>query len=151
MTTISRLQDLLSSLPPLKIPQTLPFSLVEFTLFPKLPPELRDKIWTYAAQEPRIIVLQEVENYDWISTRVATKYNVWSSDVAGQTRHPGIMQACRESRHKGGEFYKKRYEFAQEYSYAEDYPQRSSDGCEGNAIFINFNIDRFELRRLNPY
>jgi hypothetical protein len=75
----------------------------------------------------------------------------WSSKVENQTRHPGIMQACRESRQMGGRFYEKFYEFAQQYSYAEDYPEDSSEGCEGNAIFINFCIDKFELRLLNPY
>jgi hypothetical protein len=117
--------------------------------------------------ETRTIVLQEVKNYDWISRvegnnagkrrliypRVATKDNVWSSAVAGQTRHPGIMQARCEPCHKGGEFYEKCYEFAQEYLYAEDYPQGNSEDAKETRFSSTsvFSIDRFELRRLNPY
>jgi hypothetical protein len=138
---MSRLQHLLSSLPPLEIPQPPPFSLVEFTLFPKLPPELRDKIWTYAAEEPRTIILQQVLDGSNPREHFLSDETFWSSAVTGQTRHPGIMQVCRESRQRGAKFYEKCYEVA----------QGCCKGVEGNAIFINFSIDGFELHLRNPY
>jgi len=50
---MTRLQDLLKQLPRLQI--KFPQALTEFTLFPKLPVELRRTIWGIAAMEPRYI------------------------------------------------------------------------------------------------
>lgn len=56
---MTRLQGLLKQLPGLQteFPQTL----TEFTVFPKLPPELRRKIWGIAAMEPRDIKIFKLE------------------------------------------------------------------------------------------
>ncbi|KAE9365514.1 hypothetical protein N431DRAFT_496587 [Stipitochalara longipes BDJ] len=51
---MSRLQSLLSSLQPLDIPPHQN-TLLTFTLFPKLAPELQNMIWAIAAFEPRTI------------------------------------------------------------------------------------------------
>jgi hypothetical protein len=99
---MSRLKSLLSTLPRLKIPAHEPNNtLYEFTLFPKLPPELRNKIWKYAAFEPRVIkVLVDAKQVELVG-------GPWNSNVEGQIRHPGIMQACRESRQEGRRYYER--------------------------------------------
>ena len=51
---INRLQSFLSELPKLNIPLPAPTT---FTIFSKLPPELRDNIWELAAIVPRDINL----------------------------------------------------------------------------------------------
>jgi len=96
---MSRLKTLLSKLPPLVIPAQGGINLYEFTLFPKLPPEIRDMIWCVAALEPRRIkLLVRGGNQAAISENL---------DVAGQQRHPGILHACRESRAVGLKVYEK--------------------------------------------
>ena len=86
--TMSRLQTLLSVLPRLTLPTPRVASLYEFTLFPNLPPELRNKIWRYAAYEPRVIsILFNLKDIDPDDVNKG----VWTSNVEDQTRHPGVM------------------------------------------------------------
>lgn len=59
---MDRLKALVSTIPPLEIPiplrQQMPLNITDiFTLFPKLPRELRDAIWTFAARQPRKVAL----------------------------------------------------------------------------------------------
>lgn len=61
--------------------------LEDFTCFPKLPPEMREKIWAFAACEQRTIKLIPKSLIGLESPR-----------VKGQPQHPGTLQACRESR-----------------------------------------------------
>jgi hypothetical protein len=54
-----------------------------FTLFPELPPELRIKVWKFAAQKPQVISI----------------YKVWALDlVKAQPTKPGTLLANKESR-----------------------------------------------------
>lgn len=95
---VSRVKNLLSTLSPLDIPIHTHRSLPRrFTLFPRLPPEIRDAIWRYAARVPRkVVLISEMDRY-------GIPFN---SNITGQVRNPGIMQACRESRVIGLCFYR---------------------------------------------
>jgi len=83
-TMTSRVQLLCQGLPKLSIPGFAKH-LDTFTLFPKLPPELRDKIWGYAARdiEPREIFLMFGSQYRGINGKLAP---------------PALLQATGKSR-----------------------------------------------------
>jgi hypothetical protein len=74
-----------------------------FTLFPKLPPELRLKIWKFAAQRPRIIKIQFLRATQPNDGNVHTQesYGVVSI-TAG---FPAMLRANRESREVVGKEY----------------------------------------------
>ncbi|KAG4429606.1 hypothetical protein IFR05_014913 [Cadophora sp. M221] len=98
---MTRLQALLSTLPPITLPPRSE-PLTEFTLFPKLPRELRNKIWEHTTQVSRKVKVFELDT--------ASTENGWDSRVDGQMWIPGIMHACRESRYEGKRVYKLCYE-----------------------------------------
>ncbi|KAH7311054.1 hypothetical protein BKA65DRAFT_558877 [Rhexocercosporidium sp. MPI-PUGE-AT-0058] len=104
--TMTRLQALLSTLPPITL-STRPTPLKEFSLFPKLPAELRNKVWKHATQVYRKVKIFELNT---ISTEKG-----WDSRVEGQIWIPGIIHASRESRHEGCKVYKRCYETSQPY------------------------------------
>ncbi|PVH70522.1 hypothetical protein DL98DRAFT_661119 [Cadophora sp. DSE1049] len=156
--TMTRLQSLLSTLPPIDLP-VRPMPLKEFTLFPKLPAELRSKVWRYATQVTRKVKLFELGS---LSTK-----NGCDSKVEGQTPIPGVMQACQESRYEGAKIYKLCYEKPQDFqSFADaganqveivvmasgsisaigltsEENLRVVTSKKGNAIYINFDQDIF--------
>ncbi|KAE9365521.1 hypothetical protein N431DRAFT_473570 [Stipitochalara longipes BDJ] len=92
---MSRLKSFLKGLAPLSIPRP-PFLLETFTLFPKLAPEIRDMIWSFAALEPRKVNL--------LSTLSDPEPRLKSA-VEGQSRQPVVMEVCRESRDIGKKYY----------------------------------------------
>jgi hypothetical protein len=125
---MSRLGSLLSKLQPLEIPPHQ-LTLLTFALFPKLAPELRNMIWSQVACEPRTINIFRLDE-DCASQ---------SSNVEGQTRHPGILHACRESRKEALKHYEEHYRFCRNgLGHGEEKLSR-------NLIFINFHVDRFLL------
>jgi 2EXR family len=71
---------------------------VDFTLFKKLPPELRLIIWEYAAQERRVISIKHSHN------RSATNIRHCIATHDAFTV-PGVLQACQESRMVGLMFF----------------------------------------------
>ncbi|KAN0099197.1 hypothetical protein V8E51_012972 [Hyaloscypha variabilis] len=143
---MSRLQNLLSTLPRLTLPPHESASILyEFLLFPKLPPELRNKIWEHAAHVPRVVKvichmreihLEEIDR------------GSWNSNVEGQTRHPGIMQACRESRVEGGRYYDLVHENVVptfKYLNGRSRPANLVADVISNTLYINFRVDRFVI------
>ena len=123
---MTRLQTLLFTLPPIDLPcRASP--LKEFTLFQKLPPELRVKVvgysdctrlrsvfddstiliclftqWRYTTQVTRKVKLFELGT---VSTE-----DGWDSRIQGQVPIPGVIHACRESISEGRKVYKLCYE-----------------------------------------
>jgi hypothetical protein len=83
-------------------------------------------IWHYASNEPRAI---NIFRHD------GTHKPSPSWQVEGQTRHPGIVHACRESRTVALKHYRK----------YEKISNRSSIRKQGHVIFVNFTVDRFLL------
>ena len=114
---MSRLQTLLADLPRLALPHG---SLTEFTLFPKLPIELRREIWKHVSFEPRIIKLFDFRGC--FSTR----------RVGGQSKIPPLLHASKEARSVGLRHYKLCWE-------------RSPFGGKSNksTMYLNFDVDRF--------
>jgi hypothetical protein len=91
----------------------------QFTLFPKLSPELQLEIWTHAASVPRLVAvrsllfgaqprvfgfLQDLVNYKngWRWTQVGSK----SRRLVVNYQVPPILHACYDSRQVGLKFYK---------------------------------------------
>lgn len=73
--------------------------LTTFQLFPKLPIEIRLRIYRLAAHEPRLIELEHLNGY----------FSHYGYQVARQSRQaPALLQLCRESREEGIHFYEKR-------------------------------------------
>jgi hypothetical protein len=64
--------------------------LTEFRLFPKLPGEIRIKIWVYATLSPRIIKVLE--------RNLALGGNGWIYMIAEKRKLPEVLLACWESR-----------------------------------------------------
>ncbi len=162
---MSRLKNLLNSLPPLTLPYQQQ-ALAEFTLFPKLPLELRNKIWRHTTEDTRIIKLYEIQT-------ISTAYG-WESSVKGQSRHPAIMQVNQESRCEGRKNYKLCYEKAQlafserfgkvprqiqeaevQMEVAETEEKRiwgagpDKGRMRSNAVYVNFEQDIFLIMRRN--
>jgi hypothetical protein len=126
---MSRIKFLCHELPKLSIP--LP-PLRTFSLFTELPKELRYDIWRLAAFVSRDVKL-------WIAyvPRISPR-------VAGQTQHPGIIQASRESRTEALRYYTQVWERCPQWcSDFEDPSDRFR-----NTLFINFAVDRFVF---NPW
>jgi hypothetical protein len=74
--------------------------LTEFTLFPKLPKELRIKVWQLAACEPRIIEICQPQDAKYITH--GTEDNEWatsnSAPFYSPTALPVILRINQESR-----------------------------------------------------
>lgn len=82
-----------------------------FTLFLQLPPELRNMVWTFAAQEKRIISITEDSRSFRDFSPDDPRYDRAYEDqviVTHNATTPRIMHACRESRSIGLDFYKLR-------------------------------------------
>ncbi|KAE9365515.1 hypothetical protein N431DRAFT_473564 [Stipitochalara longipes BDJ] len=122
---MSRLKPLLSTLPPPQPPAEHGRNLHEFTLFPKLPPEVRDMIWAIAASEPRMVKLIVGKGSRADTARIL--------DVPGQSRHPAMIHTCRESRAVGLKAYNSVAGFSRRPV------GRGTD-------FVNFAVDRFRLQ-----
>ncbi|KAL5325325.1 hypothetical protein ACEPPN_006450 [Leptodophora sp. 'Broadleaf-Isolate-01'] len=144
---MTRLQALLSTLPPITLPAP-PTPLQEFTLFPRLPAEMRNKIWKHATQVSRKVKIFELNT---VST-----HKGWDSRVEGQTWIPGIMQACRESRYEGGKVYKLCYEKPQPSREGgtenDGQPEQASAPltASGAHLYINFDRDLFVMVPHDP-
>ncbi|KAN0089593.1 hypothetical protein V8E51_019853 [Hyaloscypha variabilis] len=146
---MSRLKSLLAVLPPLEIPSP-PSPLSTFTLFPKLAPEIRDMIFSFACLQPRKVNL--------LST-FSDPAPQLKSTIPGQSRQPAIMEVCRESRSVGKRFYtlvtsipRKRCikrEGAACLRCIDDSWNAAHEtevDAEGDLDWVNFEIDGFVLK-----
>ncbi|PVH83361.1 hypothetical protein DL98DRAFT_616787 [Cadophora sp. DSE1049] len=93
---MTRLKVLLANLPPLQV--DLPQTLKKFTLFPKLPLELRNKVWYFVANTQR-----QIRVWEWVEYE--RDYFGLSHAVAGQLPIPAILHTCRHSREEGLRYY----------------------------------------------
>jgi hypothetical protein len=84
---MSRVQLLCRALPKLLAPYP---PLDTFTLFSKLPPELRNRIWKYAAGDPRKVIVI-----------IGVEYR----QNTGQLPSPPILRTTRESRNEAKRYY----------------------------------------------
>jgi hypothetical protein len=131
---MSRLKQLLSSLPRLQVRS---LALNTFACFPRLPREIRNKIWAFAALEPRVIPL-------FIMQR-----DLEHRKVSSQAPHPAIVQVNKESREEGMRHYERVLEKCSSFCPHRDLLYTSAyrhDGrCSGQRIptYINFAVDRF--------
>ncbi|KAL5325323.1 hypothetical protein ACEPPN_006448 [Leptodophora sp. 'Broadleaf-Isolate-01'] len=148
---MGRVKKLLATLPPLTIPES-PVYLQEFTLFPKLPENLRHHIWSFVGSEPRYIKLIELDR------RYPSSYQTWDSSVSGQHKNPGMVGACQESRKLASKYYRRCYEKAQRSPEDGDKQWRGTSAelrqaksesmtSEGTAIYVNFSRDIFVLSK----
>ncbi|KAE9374946.1 hypothetical protein N431DRAFT_455660 [Stipitochalara longipes BDJ] len=87
-------KSLIFSLPPLEIPTLSTMEQDTFTLFPKLPLELRRHIWANVASQPRKIDLLHIDRN--FSSRLTPNR---------QSKYPAILATCQESRSEGLRFY----------------------------------------------
>ena len=95
-----------------------------FTLFPKLPPELRIKIWSFAL-EPRVVEIDE-----HTSTRAMGK---WTYDYGRCGKPPSLLQVNAEAR-----------------SIAMSSHRLSFFNVVGGPTYFNFEKDTLHLRRFRP-
>ncbi|CZR63584.1 uncharacterized protein PAC_13481 [Phialocephala subalpina] len=117
-----RLHGLLSTLPKIQLDLAQPLD--TFTCFPKLPVELRLKIWKYASRnEPRTINLH-----------VRTGYR-----DGVQPSAPGILEACHESKEEALQYYTPCWEIVEKML------RRKGDRRESasRVVYVNFDIDHF--------
>jgi hypothetical protein len=77
-------------------------ALIEFTLFPKLPKELRIKIWQFAARESRIVEVCQLQDPKYISRSSDDDDDDWvttnSAPFYSPTALPVILRINQESR-----------------------------------------------------
>jgi len=122
------LTDLLQALPRLSLPSEHR-SLPTFTIFRKLPAQMRNRIWRIAAFEPRIIKL--------------IPYNLAVSQrIEGQLQHPAILHTSRESRREGLRYYQK---CLQKCCDIRTHSQTIRCGKPYNIIYVNYESDSFRL------
>ncbi|KAI9047111.1 hypothetical protein LZ554_009184 [Drepanopeziza brunnea f. sp. 'monogermtubi'] len=130
----TRLQWLLSRLPRLQIPHdpiTTHPVLRNFHLFKTLPIDIRVKIWGLIAMEPRIVKFTDLV-YD-----LPYPISAWNSNVEGQSRHPVLLQICRESRAEGRRYYTSCSDKSRRWEAG------NASGFVRNTYYINFAIDVF--------
>lgn len=120
---MTRLQTLLSTLSALEIPPQ-GTTLLAFTLFPNLAPEIRNMIWVLAASEPRTIKLFGTDG---------PADPAHTSTITGQTKHPGMVHACRESREVAMMFYER----------CSTVVRATGRINVRNSVYVNFTIDTF--------
>jgi len=118
----TRLHDLLAQLPKLEISHPLE----TFGLFPKLPVELRCRIWGYASFAPRKIIV----GGRFSSSSILQNYGRWNTV-------PAILHANSEARNEALRYYTKSQE---EITYT----RRNCDlVLARKCIYANFEVDTF--------
>jgi hypothetical protein len=123
--TMTRLQPLCQQLPKLFLPSLQGPALTAFSLFLKLPIEIRHMIWKHAAMVSRTIEL-------------TTEY-LDRQPYEFQSRAPAIMHTSQESRSEGRRYYQRCVEKASDDPSPREVP---------NIIWINFAVDWISFR---PY
>jgi hypothetical protein len=121
-----RLGNLLSTLPKLSIPTPLN-PLKTFALFPKLPIDIRIRIWRIFALQPRRVKL-------FLLPPTETRH--LSRLIDGQSKIPAIMHVSKEARAEGLRY----YTLCKEDVWPSD-PFKTYLGP--NQLYINFDIDHF--------
>jgi len=153
---MSRLKELLGALPSLELDIDRDADEFEnctnFPQFPKLPNELRDKVWEISSHHPRYIKLF-LHNGERESFPDA-------SEVPGQSRIPIVLQVNRESRREAFRHYIRVYERPRykkiESSKASSEvwyrnlndllmkrPAVETKAMRPNMLYINFAVDQF--------
>jgi hypothetical protein len=136
---MSRLTTLLSTLPPLAVPQPSE-PLHTFKLFSKLAPELRLKIWGYAARQPRTLLLCNM----WYLEE-DNPNQLQRESVENNNKIPAILHTCSEARQKGLKSYTacpKRC--SKDMSLHDQHGHKDREQpCSSKKIYINFNLNRF--------
>ncbi|CZR62523.1 uncharacterized protein PAC_12420 [Phialocephala subalpina] len=123
-----RLKEILKTLPPLEIPHPVPTT---FYPFPRLPNELKNKIWGYAVSEPRYVRV-----YDFTGGSHLLRQN---PRIDGQHPVPPILHVNHQAREEGLRYYSRCAEKRvcrskwKLYNYGPR-PNR-------RVVFINFSID----------
>jgi len=131
---MSRLTSLLTSLSLVSISQPT-VTLFSFKPFPKLAPELRLKIWAYAACQPRTLLLSD--NWDAPVTDPNRKVIENGNDV------PAMLHTCSEARQEGLKYYTActKRNSKQNNIHADQALNKSQS--PNRKVYINFNADRF--------
>ncbi|PVH70508.1 hypothetical protein DL98DRAFT_540777 [Cadophora sp. DSE1049] len=115
-----RLKSLMTQLSKLDLHHGTPI-LKKFTLFPKLPLELRLKIWGFAANVERIVSLSfTLDGQAWVDVSRLTIRN----ENRAQCSVPAVLHICSESRKEGLRYYTACW-----------------DKCAGHNNYINLNTD----------
>ncbi|KAF5867442.1 putative dihydrouridine synthase protein [Botrytis fragariae] len=121
-------------------------SLTTFTLFPKLFPELRSKIWELAIfNDPRNIIIGKYRPW-----KEREGYPRWSEDFGYKCTStvPAVLRACTEARTQGLEYYKL-LEWVPETSKGKarlvtvpEHPART---------YINWKVDRIVIDHVEDF
>jgi hypothetical protein len=144
---MSRLTTLLSTLPPLAVPQPSE-PLHTFKLFPKLAPELRLKIWGYAARQPRTLLLCNT----WYLEE-DNPFQLQRESIENNNKIPAILHTCSKAHQEGLKSYTacpKRC--SKDVSLNDQHGHKDREQpCSSKKIYINFNLDRFLRREIDNY
>jgi hypothetical protein len=124
----ARIDDLLSKLSSITIP--IPVKPLEsFTIFPRLPFEIRAKIWELLSTQSRKVKLFfDIGAYIIEETRT----------IDGQSKIPAVLHIYRESRTEGLRFYTLCKEFVVTAAVIEHAVNQWT-----NHLYINFDVDHF--------
>jgi hypothetical protein len=93
----------------------------QFTLFPKLPPEVRARIWYFAVQSPRVVEVLEARVIVFIinyPTPLRSKPRPRSHEMThfrSKTSDPPLLSTCHESRQMALRLGYKKSDLANEY------------------------------------
>ncbi|KAE9365504.1 hypothetical protein N431DRAFT_353777 [Stipitochalara longipes BDJ] len=131
---MSRVQLLCHALPKLAI--SSPSN--TFTRFPQLSREIRNKVWKFAAMQPRDIRLGKLRHF----------HEEQDAEHEGdETKAPAILGATREARSEGLRFYTKVRESRRSVRKGENgiyfAVDLVMDEIVGRDIWVNFEVDRF--------
>ena len=120
-------------------------ALKEFTLFPKLPKELRIKVWQFAAREPRIVEVCQSQDAQYIT--YGTPRDDWDSKNSAPfyspTALPVILHINVESRTIALEHYS--ISFPHDSHPAQIYYNPAVDILYFPAWCFRYHIDHFEF------
>jgi hypothetical protein len=96
----------------------------QFTLFPKLPLELRGKVWDEVCSEPRIV---EVE----IKAYQDPNFSSSSYGFLPRTLNPAVLYVCVEARKHGLKYYTRCF-----------WNSEAGDGTPDTFIYLNHQFDK---------
>ena len=144
---MSRLQNLLAKLPRLVVEERVrAFShhdLTEFTIFSKLPPELRNKVWAMASSEPRAIMIDTFYN-GRLNSQIPQPHAGFCYKISCKCERPipAILEVSVEARQEGLRHYE--LHLAQDWFSAMTTPYKPQR--QHQAVYLNYSADCFIMR-----
>jgi hypothetical protein len=119
----------------------------QFTLFPKLPPELRMKIWKEACSEPRIV---EIDIFTYPVEIRTTGTTAIDYDYRTRTPAPAVLHVYSEARQMGLKHYNRTFRRASFFEAKDVEEQIIYVNFEEDTVYLSLGKEQVERQFWNP-